>query len=71
MCNHNVILKMASPYYSQIQGELTGTKRSYFDLFIFSFIGNLTVRVNYNHSHWEKLCQILNGFGKNLLPRNF
>ena len=43
MCNDNIVLKMTSPYYSQIQGQLAASKRSYCDLFIFSFKGNLTV----------------------------
>ena len=62
MCNDNIILKMTNPYYSQIQGQLAATKRSYCGLFIFSFRGNLTVRVDYNHSYWEKLLSNLEWF---------
>ena len=62
MCNDNIILKMTNPYYSQIQGQLAATKRSYCGPFIFSFRGNLTVRVDYNHSYWEKLLSNLEWF---------
>ena len=62
MCNDNTVLKMTRPFYSQIQGQLAATKRSYCDLFIFSFMGNLTVRVDYKHSYWEKLLSNLEWF---------
>ena len=55
MRNDNIVLKMTSPYYSEIQGQLAEPERSYCDLFIFSFKRNLTVPVNYNHSYWEEL----------------
>ena len=62
MCNDNIVLKMTRPFYSQIQGQLAATKRSYCDLFIFSFMDNLTVRVDYKHSYWEKLLSNLEWF---------
>ena len=69
MCNDNIVLKMTSPYYSQIQGQLAATKRSYCDLFIFSFMGSLTIRVDYNHSYWEKLLSNLEWFWKNVIAK--
>ena len=69
MCNDNIILKMTNPYYSQIQGQLAATKRSYCGLFIFSFRGNLTVRVDYNHSYWEKLLSNLEWFWKKVIAK--
>ena len=69
MCNDNIILKMTNPYYSQIQGQLAATKRSYCDLFIFSFKGNLAVRVDYNHSYWEKLLSNLEWFWKKFIAK--
>ena len=36
MCNDNIALKMTSWYYSQIQGQFAGTKKSSCDLFMFS-----------------------------------
>ena len=71
ICNDNIALKMTSPYYSQIQGQLTATKRSYCDLFTFSFKGNLTVRVDYNHSYWEKLLLNLEWLWKKVITKNF
>ena len=72
MCNDNIVLKMTNPYYSQIQGQLAATKRSYCDLFVFSFKGNLTVCVDYNHSYWEKtVAKSWMVLEKNLLQRNF
>ena len=64
MCNGNIVLKMTSPYYSQIQGQLGTTIRSYCDLFIFSFKSKLTVHVDYNHNYWEKLLSNLEWFEK-------
>ena len=69
MCNDNIILKMTNPYYSQIQGQLAATKRSYCGLFIFSFRGNLTVRIDYNHSYWEKLLSNLEWFWKKVIAK--
>ena len=71
ICNDNIALKMTSPYYSQIQGELAATKRSYCDLFIFSFKGNLTVCVDYNHSYWERPLLNLEWLWKKVITKNF
>ena len=38
-------LKSTSPYYSQIQAQVVATGRLYCDLFVFSFQGNLTIRM--------------------------
>ena len=69
MCNGIIVLKMTRPYYGQIQGQLAATKRSYCDLFIFSFMGNLTVRVDYKHSYWEKLLSNLEWFWKKVIAK--
>ena len=71
ICNDNIALKMTSPYYSQIQGELAATKRSYCDLFIFSFKGNLTVCVDYNYSYWERPLRNLEWLWKKVITKNF
>ena len=71
ICNDNIALKMTSPYYSQIQGELAATKRSYCDLFIFSFKGNLTVCVDYNYSYWERPLLNLEWLWKKVITKNF
>ena len=68
-CNDNIVLKMTSPYYSQIQGQLAVTKRSYCDLFIFLCMSNLTVCVDYKHSYWEKLLSNLKRFWKNVVAK--
>ena len=69
ICNDNIVLKMTSLYYSQIQGQLAATKRSYCDLFISSFKGNLTVCVDYNHSYWRKLLSNLEWFWKKAVAK--
>ena len=69
MCNGIIVLKMTRPYYSQIQEQPAATKRSYCDLFIFSFMGNLTVLVDYKHSYWEKLLSILEWFWKKVIAK--
>ena len=48
-------LKSTSPYYSQIQGVLAATGSLYCDLLVFSFQGNLTIRVKYNDLYWKRL----------------
>ena len=47
-------LKSTSPYYGQIQRQLAATGRLYCDLLVFSFQGNLTIRVKYNDLYWKR-----------------
>ena len=69
MCNDNIVLKMTNPYYSEIQGQLAESKRSYCDLFISSFKRNLTVLVNYNRNCWEELLSNPEEFWKKFIAK--
>ena len=60
-------LKSTSPYYSQIQGQLGATGSLYCDLFVFSFQGNLTIRVKYNDLYWKRLLSGLSWFWRTVI----
>ena len=53
-------------YFYQIQGQMGILQRGYCDLFIFTFHGNMTVRVLFQEEFWStvfnKLCWFLTNF---------
>ena len=45
--NEQPYLTKTSPYYFKIQGQLEVTGRQYYDLFVFSFKGDLSIQVKF------------------------
>ena len=60
-------LKSSSPYYGQIQGQFAATGRLYCVLFVFSFQGNLKIRVKYNNLYWKGLLSGLSWFWRTVI----
>ncbi|XP_047130217.2 uncharacterized protein LOC124810062 [Hydra vulgaris] len=60
--NGIISLKKNSEYYFQIQGQLGVTQKKYCYFFIFSFHGNLTVRVPFDEEFWSYMIDNLNWF---------
>ena len=55
-------LKRSSPYFSQFQGQIGITNCLTCDFFVFTFKGNITVKVDFDNKYWEELLDNLNWF---------
>ena len=52
-------------YFYQIQGQMGVLQRGYCDLFIFTFHGNMTVRVPFQEEFWSTVFnKVIAGFGQ-------
>ena len=60
-------LKSTSPYYSQIQGQLAATGRLNCDMFVYSFQGNLPIRVKYSDFYRKRLLSGLSWFWRTVI----
>ena len=55
-------LKRSTPYLSQVQGQMGITDCLTCDFFVFTFKGNVTVKVDFETKYWEELLDNLNWF---------
>ncbi|XP_070555668.1 uncharacterized protein [Ptychodera flava] len=58
----SIKLKRNHLYFAQIQGQMAITGTQWCDLFIFTFAGNLTLRVNFDEKYWSDLVTNLDYF---------
>ena len=67
--DHTLSLKRSSPYFSQVQGQMGIANCLTCDSFVFTFKGNITVKVDLETKYWEELLDNLDWFwGKFIAP---
>ena len=64
-------LKRNSEYYFKIQGQKAVTERMHCVFYIFSFAGNLTVRLAFDENFWLDILNHFNWFWLNFIVPEF
>ena len=64
--DNTLSLKRSSPYFNQVQGQM-GINCLTCDFFVFTFKGNITVKVDFETKYWEELLDNLNCFWRKFI----
>ena len=65
--DNTLSLKRSSPYFNQVQGQMGITNCLTCDFFVFTFKGNITVKVDFETKYWEELLDNLNWFWRKFI----
>ena len=60
-------LKRSSPYFSQVQGQMGITNCLTCDFFVFTFKGNVKVKVDFDTKYWVEFLDNLNWFWRKFI----